>query len=89
MKAYTGSEFRKIRNLIEKAQTDKFRFIDFDNSLKAAKPSINRVFVRYAGKSSRLSDTILDLLDGSNMSAEEPVIAPGLTDLVFEKIKEK
>ncbi len=86
MKGYSGTEFRKTRRLIEKAQADNFRFINYDNSLKDAKPSINRVFVRYAGKPSRLSDTILDLLDGSNLSANEPIIAPGLTDLVFEKI---
>ncbi|NQU64003.1 MAG: hypothetical protein HQ517_06930 [SAR324 cluster bacterium] len=89
MKAYSGSEFRNIRMLIEKAQTDNFRFINFDNSLKDAQPSINRLFVRYPGKSSRLSDTILGLLDEAKLSAEEPIISPGLTDLVFEKVKEK
>ncbi|MFH2131085.1 MAG: hypothetical protein ABIK68_11995, partial [bacterium] len=89
MKGYTSSDFRTIRKLIENAQTDGFRFINFDNTLKDAKPSINQVFVRYAGKTSRLSDTVLDLLDGSKLSASEPIIAPGLTDLVFEKVMPK
>ena len=89
MKGYSGREFRNTRKLIENAQADNFRFINFDNSLKDAKPSINRVFVRYAGKTSKLADTILDLLDGANLSADEPIIAPGLTDLVFEKTVEK
>ncbi|MBU2643395.1 hypothetical protein KKI24_01720 [bacterium] len=89
MKGYTSSDFRTIRKLIENAQTDGFRFINFDNTLKDAKPSINQIFVRYAGKTSRLSDTVLDLLDGSKLSASEPIIAPGLTDLVFEKVMPK
>lgn len=89
MKGYSSRDFRGIRRMIEKAQADNLRFINFDNTLKSAKPSLNRVFVRYAGKASRLSDTILDLLDQGRLSAEEPVIAPGLTDLVFEKIVEK
>ncbi len=88
MKGYTGRDFRKIRRALENAQTDNFRFINFDNTLKDAKPSINRVFVRYAGQSSKLSDTVLDLLDGNKLSADEPIIAPGLTDLVFDKIVE-
>lgn len=86
MKGYTSREFRQIRREIENAQTDEFRFANFDNTLKDAQPSINRLFVRYAGKTSRLADTVLDLLDASKLPAEEPIIAPGLTDLVFEKI---
>jgi len=86
LKGYTSPEFRQIRREIEKAQTDGFRFINFDNTLMDANPSINRVFVRYAGKTSRLADTVLDILDGSRLSADEPIIAPGLTDLVFQKV---
>lgn len=88
MKGYSSRDFRTIRQLIEKAQADNFRLLDFDNTLKDARPPVNRIFVRYAGKSSRLSDTVLNLLDGAKLSADEPIIAPGLTDLVFDKIAE-
>ncbi|MBT4641004.1 MAG: hypothetical protein HOC09_19455 [Deltaproteobacteria bacterium] len=88
MRGYSGRDFRKIRRMIENAQTDNFRFIDFDNTLKDAQPSMNRLFVRYAGKSSKLADIMLDLLESGKLPADEPIIAPGLTDLVFKKIVE-
>lgn len=88
MKGFSGREFRQIRRAAEKTQDDGFRYIDYDNTLKDANPSINRIFVRFAGKPSKLGDNVLDLLDANNLPAREPIIAPGLTDLVFEKSKE-
>ncbi|MCP4751060.1 MAG: hypothetical protein GY866_09215 [Proteobacteria bacterium] len=89
MKGFTSRQFRSIRKAIESSENDGFRFIDFDNTLQKAEPSINRVFVRYAGKTSRLGDRIMDIMDGNGQSAEEPIVAPGLTDLVFEKSREE
>lgn len=89
MKGFTGRQPRRIRQAIEKSQDDNFRYIDFDNTLRAAKPSINRVFVRFAGKPSQLGDKVLDILDNNGVNANEPIVAPGLTDLVFEKAAEE
>ena len=88
MKGFNSKEFRKIRSAIEKAQNDHLRYLDYDNSLKRANPSINRVFVRYSGKSSKLGDTVMEILDSRGISADEPTVAPGLRDLVFEKLIE-
>jgi len=87
MKGFTGREPRRIRQAIEKAQSDEFRYIDFDNTLKDVQPYINRLFVRYAGKPSQLGDKVLDILDANNILADEPAVAPNITDLVFEKTK--
>ena len=87
MKGFTGREPRRIRQAIEKSQSDEFRYIDFDNTLKDVQPYINRVFVRFAGKPSQLGDKVLDILDANNIMANEPVVAPNITDLVFEKSK--
>lgn len=88
MRGFNSKDFRKIRKSIEQAQTDTFRYIDYDNTLKNAVPSsINIVFVRYGGRLSSLADTVLDALDGAGVSAEDPIVAKDLTDLVFEKSK--
>ncbi len=73
MKGFDSPEFRKIRKSIEGAQTDEFRYIDYDNTLKNAQPSsINIVFVRYGGRLSSLADDVMDLYDASNIAAEDP-----------------
>jgi hypothetical protein len=74
---------------VEKAQSDGFRYVDYDNTLKDANPSINIVFVRYAGKLSELADTVLDVLDEAKLPARDPIVAADITDLVFEKMKKK
>jgi hypothetical protein len=89
MKGFDGTEFRKARRAIERSQTDKFRYIDYDNTLKAAKPSINILFVRYAGRLSALADIVMDTLDDAKMPADDPIVARDVTDLVFERLKEK
>ncbi len=86
MKGFDSKEFRKIRKSIEGSQTDGFRYIDYDNTLKNAVPSsINIIFVRFAGRLSSLADTVLDVLDEANIPTEDPIVAKDLTDLVFEK----
>lgn len=87
MKGFSAQEQRRLRKTIENSQTDNLRYINFDNTLRDARPSIIRIFVRFSGKASKLGDRILDLLDSKNISATEPIVAPGLTDLVFEKSK--
>ncbi len=85
MKGFIGKEPRSIRRAIENTQSDTLRFIDFDNTLKKAKPSINRIFVRFAGKPSQLGDRVMDIMERAGLSVEEPIVTPGLTDLVFDK----
>ncbi len=85
MKGFTGKEPRKVRRAVENAQNETLRYIDFDNTLQKAQPSLVRVFIRFAGKASKLGDRILDILESAGISVEEPIVAPGLTDLVFEK----
>ncbi|MCG8336358.1 MAG: hypothetical protein MJE63_17760 [Proteobacteria bacterium] len=89
MKGFDGPEFRKVRRAVERAQTDKFRYIDYDNTLKAAKPSINIMFVRYAGRLSALADIVMDTLDDAKLPADDPIVARDVTDLVFERLKKK
>ncbi len=87
MKGFSSKEQRRVRRAVENSQTDDLRYIDFDNTLRDAQPSIIRVFIRFAGKTSKLGDKILDILDNKNISAKDPIVAPGLTDLVFEKLE--
>ncbi len=89
MKGFDGKDFRTIRRSVEKAQSDKFRYIDYDNTLKDANPSINIIFVRYAGRLSELADNVVDALDDANLPADDPIVAKDVTDLVFEKLKKK
>ncbi|MBU2510115.1 hypothetical protein KJ966_02215 [bacterium] len=90
MKGFDSQEFRQIRKAVEGSQTDGFRYIDYDNTLKDAVPaSINIVFVRYAGRLSSLADTVLDALDGAGIRTEDPIVAQDLTDLVFQKSKKE
>jgi len=89
MKGFDERDFRKIRTEISNSQTDQLRYIDFDNTLKIAQPPINIVFVRFAGKTSELGDKVLQILDKAGILADEPMVAPDLTDLVFVKSEEK
>ncbi|MCP4297178.1 MAG: hypothetical protein GY786_16375 [Proteobacteria bacterium] len=89
LKGFDGRDSRTIRRAIEAAQDDKFRYIDFDNTLSKAKPPMSIVFVRFAGKSSQLGDKMMDIMDDRRIDVEEPIVAPGLTDLVFSKIAKK
>ena len=86
LKGFSGRESRTIRKGIESTQNDSFRYVDHDNTLSKAIPSINIVFVRFAGKPSKLSDKIMNIMDDKKIDVEEPLVAPGLTDLVFSKI---
>jgi len=86
MNGFDGRETRNIRKAIERAENEQFRYIDFDNTLSKAKPSMTRIFVRFSGKASQLGDKVMDILDERRIDAEEPIVAPGLKDLVFVKI---
>jgi len=81
-------DFRNVRRGIEGNESDDFRYIDYDNTLSRAEPSINIVLVRYSKKLSNLGDMVLDILDGLKLKAREPLVAPGVNDLVFEKIND-
>ncbi|MDH5559457.1 MAG: hypothetical protein OEY59_01220 [Deltaproteobacteria bacterium] len=87
LKGFDGKDSRKIRKAIQSSQGDQFRYIDFDNTLSRAEPPMNVVFVRYAGKTSELGDKMMELFDGEGISAQEPLVAPGLTDVVFSKLE--
>lgn len=89
MKGFDSREFRQIRKAIEQSQTDDLRYIDYNNILRDAEPSINIVFVRYAGKLSHLADKIMGVFDDAGIWAEEPRVATDLTDLVFSRIEKE
>ena len=84
---YAGSEPRTIKNAINRAETEDFRFISYDNTLGRAKPTINSVVVRYSGSSDALSEKVMNVLDDNNFSYREPITAPNLKDIVFEKVQ--
>lgn len=88
-KGYKSRDMRSVRRSIERAQDDKFRYIDYDNTLMKATPSINIIHVRYADKSSRLGDRVMGVLDDLRINTDEPIVAPAITDLVFEKLPEE
>ena len=85
LKGFSSKENRSLRRAFEKSQNDSFRYIDYDNTFIKANPSMTRVFVRYAGKTSKLADEIMGIIEDRGFSSEEPIVSPGLTDLVFEK----
>ena len=86
---YTGKEPRKIRKAMKRHESDGFRFLDHDNTLAKASPPINTLFVRYQGKVSDLSDKLVEMLDDIKLSSDEPMVQPGLTELVFKKSPEE
>jgi hypothetical protein len=89
LKGFDQQEFGRIARSIQRAEDDTLRYIDRDNSLRDAQPSLNRIFVRYAGRASRLGDKVMEIFDTGAIAAKEPIVAPDLTDLVFEKLPPK
>lgn len=85
LKGFSSKENRSLRRALAKAQNDGFRYIDYDNTFIKANPSMTRVFVRYDGKTSKLADEIMEIIENRGLNSEEPLVSPGLTDLVFEK----
>ena len=63
-------------------ENDDFRYIDIDNSIE----DMITLKVRFAGKSSELADKIFDELDAAGILVDVPIVAPELTDLVFNKL---
>lgn len=88
-KGFNSKDMRSTRRSIERSQDDQFRYIDYDNTLRKADPSINIVHIRYADKPSRLGDKIMGIMDDLRIGTDEPIVAPGVTDLVFEKLPEE
>lgn len=70
---------RVLRRMANSLNSDNFRYIDSSNAV----PGMFVLYVRYAGKTSALGDMILDGMEGQGLVSEEPITAPGLTDLVF------
>ena len=78
---YDSKTARSVRNSLKRQAG--VTYIDFDNSLARVQPSINRVFVRYAGKPSNLADVIMSALDRMNVGFVEPPVTPTSKDLLF------
>lgn len=72
----------RIRRVVQKLENDDFRYIDIDNSIE----DMITLKVRFAGKSSELADKIFDELDAAGILVDVPIVAPELTDLVFNKL---
>lgn len=83
-KDFAKKDGRKLRKLVQGLESNDLRYIDSSNAV----PTILSVFVRYTGRGSDLGDRIMDQLDGQ-FSAEEPITAPDLTDIVFVKEEEE
>ena len=84
---FTGRTPRTIKNAIDRAADDNFRFVSYDNTLSRANPPLNIVTVRYSGSSDALSEKVMQILDDLRLDFREPITAPGLTDIVFEKVE--
>ena len=82
---FAGKQPRVIKNAVNRAETEDFRFISYDNTLGRAKPPINSVVVRYSGSADSLSEKVMNILDELNYGFKEPITAPNLKDIVFEK----
>ena len=70
---------RKLRKMAKGMASDKFQYVDSDNSV----PTIITLFIRYSGKTADLGDLVMDELDEINFNSKGPITAPELTDLVF------
>ncbi|MGK5093721.1 hypothetical protein WDW89_17130 [Deltaproteobacteria bacterium TL4] len=81
LKGFDAADERLIRKRVESLDSEDFRYIDRDNSV----PTILTFKVRYAGKSSKLSDLVMDEIVSLNIPSLEPIVAPELTDVVFIK----
>ena len=82
LKDFKSSEVRKIRTKLKQFESDEFRYISYDNSV----PTIVTITVRHAGKVEDLGDKIMEIFDSTGIRAEEPIVAPDLTDLVFVRL---
>jgi len=85
MKGFTSRDNKKIRKAVRKIHGDEFQYVDFDNTLSKANPPMTRFFVRFSGKSSDLGDMITDIMKDKGLESEDPIVARGLTDIVFVK----
>lgn len=82
---FSGRTPRTIKNAINRAQDDNFRFISYDNTLSRAQPPLNIVIVRYSGQPDALAEKVMQIMDELKLNFAEPITAPGLSDIVFEK----
>lgn len=82
---YSGREPRTIKNAISRAESEDFRYISYDNTLGRAVPPINSVMVRYSGSPDALSEKVMNIMDELQYGFKEPITAPNLKDVVFEK----
>ena len=87
LKDFKSKEVRRFRSTIDQQQNDQFRYIDYNNTLADAQPSIVSIRVRYAGKTDRLADKLMGLLDAQQIDFKEPKVAPELKDIVIERVK--
>ncbi len=85
LQGFTGRTPRTVKNAISRAADDNFRFVSYDNTLSRVQPPLNIVTVRYSGQSDALAEKVMQILDELNLHFKEPITAPGLTDIVFEK----
>jgi len=81
MKGFEKREGRTLRKLVQSLEAENLRYIDSDNTV----PGIISIYVRFAGKPTELSDTIMDGLDKQQITVDEPIVSPKLRDLVFVK----
>ena len=87
LQGFTGRTPRTVKNAISRAADDNFRFVSYDNTLSRVHPPLNIVTVRYSGQSDALAEKVMQILDELNLHFKEPITAPGLTDIVFEKVE--
>ena len=85
LRDFESQEARRIRSKIEEGQDEGFRYISYDNSV----PSIVTLNVRYAGRMEKLADRVMGMIDNLGYPFKEPVVAPGLSDLVFKRVIEE
>ncbi len=85
LKDFKSKEARSLRTKLKQVESDDFRYISFDNSV----PTIVTIIVRHAGKSEDLGDKIMEIFDSKGINTKEPIVAPGLTDIVFVRIPDE
>ncbi len=82
---FSASEIRKIRRTFSQKQTDSIRYIDYNNELQRVRPSLVLFYFRSNEKATHLADYMLDTLDSIGLHSQEPLVAPGQTDIIFIK----
>jgi hypothetical protein len=85
LKDFNSRDVRRFRGALDQRQSDQFRYIDYDNTLADAQPSLVSIRVRYAGKPDRLADQLMGILDSQQIDFKEPRVAPELKDIVIER----